>query len=49
MQTIPLIFAHQVREASDPGVEIEWDDGDSSPASQAYERPQRMRGWEADD
>ncbi|MFO0663488.1 MAG: hypothetical protein U0174_06030 [Polyangiaceae bacterium] len=48
-QTMPLIFRHIAREVSDAGIEVDWDDNEASPASQAYERPQRMRGWETDE
>lgn len=46
---MPLIFRHIAREVSDAGIEVDWDDNEASPASQAYERPQRMRGWETDE
>lgn len=49
MQTMPLLHGHLVRQASDIGVDVDWDDKEVSPASEAYERPQRMRGWETDD
>lgn len=49
MQTMPLYHGHLVRPAAESAVEVEWDETEVSPASQAYERPQRMRGWETDD